>query len=132
MQLLLPEVLEVVELAGVVDVVAVEVELAPATGGLVELAAGTTRTGSTRSRGARSGSCDQFCLLRALIDDCNSETSIACTVNNNDNVNNTVRDKQVAAQTTTRYAVTCPPNSILRRKVIDLYYDYDYNYNLRR
>jgi len=58
------------------DVAAATLELARVAATTV-LAAGTT-TGSTRSSGARSGSWDQFCLLRALIDACSSDTSAAC------------------------------------------------------
>ena len=71
------EVLEAVGTADVEDVVVDEVEGPPAA--VVLVIVGGTTTGSTRSSGARSGNCDQFCLLRALMDDCNSDTSIACT-----------------------------------------------------
>ena len=68
-----PEVLQKVDVVEVDDVVVDEVAV-------VVLRAAGMMTGSTRSSGARSGSWDQFCLLRALIDDCNSDTSVACTV----------------------------------------------------
>ena len=46
---------------------------------VVDVAVVGRTTGSTRSSGALSGSWDQFCLLRALIVDCNSDTSITWT-----------------------------------------------------
>jgi len=62
------------------DVAADGMAVAPAAVLVAAAAVAGMTTGSTRSSGARSGSCDQFCLLRALIADCNSDTSVACTV----------------------------------------------------
>jgi len=75
----IPEVLEADVVAVVDDVVADDVAVATAAVVVVTAVAGMM-TGSTRSSGARSGSCDQFCLLRALIEDCNSDTSVAYTI----------------------------------------------------